>query len=96
MIRTSRRKRRIENERPWFAKQRWILLLLVVLPPIGAVLMWMLTRWTPMTKLVLSVLAALWCGALVIGLSTNPETHDRSPDPVAPIVDDGRGPRSSP
>ncbi|MGW1988966.1 hypothetical protein [Embleya sp. NPDC001921] len=96
MIPTSRRRRHVENERPWFAKQRAVLLLLVVLPPIGVLLMWTVTRWTPMTKVVLSVIAALWCGALVIGLSTNLETHDRSPDPVAPIVDDGRGPQSSP
>ncbi|MEU0932565.1 MULTISPECIES: hypothetical protein [unclassified Embleya] len=96
MIRTSRRQRRIENASPWFVRQRWILLLLLVLPPIGAVLMWLVTRWTPMTKIVLSVVAALWCGALVIGLSTDLETHDKSPDPVAPIVDDGRGPQSSP
>jgi len=96
MLGTSRRQRRIENERPWFTKQRWILVLLVVLPPVGVVLMWLVTRWAPMMKLVLTVMATLWCAALVIGLSTNLETNDNSPDPVAPIVDDGRGPQSSP
>jgi cytochrome c biogenesis factor len=96
VTRTSRGQRRIEVERPWFTKQRWILVLLVVLPPIGAVLMWTVTRWAPTMKLALTVVAALWCAALVVGLSTNLETHDNSPDPVAPIVDDGRGPQSSP
>ncbi|WP_406290081.1 hypothetical protein [Embleya sp. NBC_00896] len=97
MTRTSRRQRHIDNKnRPWFVKQRWILILLVLLPPIGIALTWMVTRWAPTMKLVLSVAAALWCAALVIGLSTNLETHDKSPDPVAPIIDDGRGPQSSP